>query len=234
MYWSWTSEEWREYFHRNALSLLAIPWQDGVTLTDGRAGGGGGERAGVPARRVVGGQALPGARGRTGSGRGTCEYVYALRLFIAEENRHARDLGRVHGPGGDPRTGHTWPDAVFRWLRHRAGPGAVDRGAGDGGGHRQGVLRRAARGDGVAGAAAAVRPDPARRGGPRAVPVRAAGDPAGAAVGDDGLAEGGIAATASSRGRAGWCGGSTAGRRGRAGTRTGAFGVRCGARWGRR
>ena len=121
MYWSWTSEEWREHFHRNALSLLAIPWHEGVVLTAA-------ERAAVAASvqefqlgESSEGKHFQGLARAYGARTGDMEYVYALRLFIAEENRHARDLGRVLDLAGIPRTGHTWPDAVFRWLRHRAG-----------------------------------------------------------------------------------------------------------------
>jgi len=121
MLMSWTSEEWREYFHKNAASLLEIPWEAGVALGDA-------ERSAIAASvqefqlgesseaRHFQGLAKEYAR-RTGD----VGYVFALRLFIAEEHRHARDLGRVMDLAGIPRVGYTWPDAVFRWLRHRAG-----------------------------------------------------------------------------------------------------------------
>jgi hypothetical protein len=44
-----------------------------------------------------------------------------LRLFIAEENRHAQELGRFLDLAGIPRVGASWPDTVFRILRRRAG-----------------------------------------------------------------------------------------------------------------
>jgi hypothetical protein len=118
---SWTSEAWREYFHRNALSLLEVPWELGVRLTDA-------ERAAI-ATSVQEFQLGESSEARHFQGlakeyarqTGDEEYVYALRLFIGEEHRHARDLGRVMDLAGIPRIGHTWPDAVFRWLRHRAG-----------------------------------------------------------------------------------------------------------------
>jgi hypothetical protein len=121
MYLSWTSEEWREHFHRNAASLLAIPWEKGVELTEA-------ERRAVAASaqefqlgESSEGKHFQGLARAYGQRTGDMEYVYALRLFIAEENRHARDLGRVLDLAGIERIGHTWPDAVFRWLRHRAG-----------------------------------------------------------------------------------------------------------------
>ena len=52
---------------------------------------------------------------------GDFDYVAALRLFIAEENRHARELGRFLDLAGMPRVSASWPDTVFRFLRRRAG-----------------------------------------------------------------------------------------------------------------
>lgn len=52
---------------------------------------------------------------------GDPHYVEALGLFIAEEQRHARDLGAYMDAAGIPRVRHAWPDTVFRFLRHRAG-----------------------------------------------------------------------------------------------------------------
>jgi hypothetical protein len=52
---------------------------------------------------------------------GDYDYVGALRLFIAEENRHAQELGRFLDAAGIPRVGASWPDTVFRFLRRRAG-----------------------------------------------------------------------------------------------------------------
>ena len=118
---SWTSDEWREYFHQNAGALLPIPWEMGVSLTDG-------ERAAIAASvqefqlgESSEGKHFQGLAREYAQRTGDDEYVFALRLFIGEEHRHARDLGRVLDLAGIPRIGHTWPDAVFRWLRHRAG-----------------------------------------------------------------------------------------------------------------
>ena len=52
---------------------------------------------------------------------GDFDYVSALRLFIAEENRHAQELGRFLDSAGLPRASASWPDTVFRFLRRRAG-----------------------------------------------------------------------------------------------------------------
>ena len=52
---------------------------------------------------------------------GDQDYVAAMRLFIAEENRHARELGRVLDGAGIGRVSATAPDTVFRMLRRGAG-----------------------------------------------------------------------------------------------------------------
>lgn len=52
---------------------------------------------------------------------GDREYVAAIRLFIAEERRHARDLGRFLGLNGIPLVATTPGDRVFRGLRRFAG-----------------------------------------------------------------------------------------------------------------
>jgi hypothetical protein len=49
------------------------------------------------------------------------EYVEAVRLFIREEQRHGRDLGRFLTLANIPLLKKAFSDNVFRWLRHRAG-----------------------------------------------------------------------------------------------------------------
>ena len=118
---SWTSEQWRAYFHQNAASLLSIPWEQGVSLNDA-------EKTAVAASiqefqlgESSEGKHFQGLAREYSQLTGDNDYIYTLRLFIAQEHRHALDLGRVMDLAGIARIGHTWPDAVFRWLRHRAG-----------------------------------------------------------------------------------------------------------------
>ncbi len=54
-----------------------------------------------------------------GSGDGT--YVAALRLFIAEEIRHARELKGFMEANGIGVIKHSWADSVFRKMRRMAG-----------------------------------------------------------------------------------------------------------------
>jgi hypothetical protein len=118
---AWSSPNWRAYFAHNAQNLLHIPWGNAHRLVDA-------EREAIAssvqefqlgesseARHLM-------ARGRDYARRGgDADYAPALAAFIAEEHRHARDLGRFMDSEGIPRIGSAWPDTVFRWLRHRAG-----------------------------------------------------------------------------------------------------------------
>ena len=49
---------------------------------------------------------------------GDDSYLYALRLFIHEENRHAKYLLQFMNKYGIPAEKEYWVDKVFRWLRH--------------------------------------------------------------------------------------------------------------------
>lgn len=115
------STTWRDYFRTNAQCLLEIPWEWGVTLSPAE-------------RHAIATSVQEFQLGESSEGRhlmtraihhaadtGDVAFIPALRLFIAEEHRHARDLGRVMDLAGIPRIGRTWPDTVFRWLRRGAG-----------------------------------------------------------------------------------------------------------------
>lgn len=116
-----TSGEWIVYFQANAANLRSIPWDDGVVFTSA-------ERATV-ARSIQTFQLGESGTGshilreadryavRSGDG----DYPAALRLFLAEEHRHARDLGRVLDLAGIPRLAREWSDGIFRSLRHVGG-----------------------------------------------------------------------------------------------------------------
>jgi hypothetical protein len=117
----WTSEEWLDYFRANAKTLLDLPWAAGADLTDEE-------------KADVAGSMQDFQLGESSEGRHLyrCACAYALRhhdpayrevirLFIREEQRHARDLGRFMNLADIPPLSATWADTVFRWLRHRAG-----------------------------------------------------------------------------------------------------------------
>lgn len=116
-----SSLEWREYYEQNAKSLLTIPWDIGADLTDA-------ERREIAAS-VQGFQAGESSEGRHlfryaeayAKTTGDHDYLAAIRLFIAEEQRHARDLARFLQLNDIPTITTTFPDRVFRKLRHVVG-----------------------------------------------------------------------------------------------------------------
>lgn len=116
-----TSLEWREYYEQNAQSLLDIPWGQGAELTND-------ERSAIAAS-VQGFQAGESSEGRhlyryaekCAEESGDHEYLVAIKLFIAEEQRHARDLARFLQQNDIPTVKTTFPDRVFRQLRQLFG-----------------------------------------------------------------------------------------------------------------
>jgi hypothetical protein len=116
-----SSQRWIEYFRRNDASLMVIPWELGIQLSpdEKRA-----VASSVPefqlgessdGLRFIEMAELHALRG------GDVEYVRALKLFIREEQRHGRELGKVLDLAGISRINHSWSDAIFRWMRHRCG-----------------------------------------------------------------------------------------------------------------
>ncbi len=117
----WSSARWCGYFEANAKALLAIPWEQGVSLTDA-------ERAAVAdsVRNFQLGESSEGenllrAARRYAERSGDERYPEAMGRFIAEEQRHAHDLGRFLTLAGIPLLARSWSDAIFRLLRRLAG-----------------------------------------------------------------------------------------------------------------
>lgn len=113
--------QWIDYFQQRAVDAEDLPWSNMVRLT--------------PEERQ---RVLPSIAifqlGESGEGRhlfraawdwaeksGDHDYVAALRLFIEEEHRHARILGRYLDLAQFSRLETNWTDGVFRRLRKFAG-----------------------------------------------------------------------------------------------------------------
>ncbi|HVU16466.1 MAG TPA: ferritin-like domain-containing protein [Candidatus Didemnitutus sp.] len=116
-----TSREWAEYFQQNERTLLGIPWELGGDLTPA-------EIAAISAS-VQEFQAGESSEGRHliryareyAARSGDVFYLDAIRGLIAEEHRHARDLGRIMQLNGIPAVKTTFADRVFRFLRNFMG-----------------------------------------------------------------------------------------------------------------
>jgi hypothetical protein len=114
-----SSSTWRHYFEHNAQTLDAISWGNIGDLSDA-------ERRCIAAsvqNFQVGesseGRHLLQAAQRHANQVGDGDYVAAIRLFIAEEQRHARDLGKFLQLNNIPLLKTTPQDRAFRWLRRR-------------------------------------------------------------------------------------------------------------------
>lgn len=115
------SAAWEQYFLRNRDCLLEQPWELGAEVTDAER-----EAIATSLQEFQLGESSEGRHLVTAARRYAVAasdpiYVDALRLFIAEEHRHARDLGRFLDLAALPRASKAWPDTVFRWLRRQAG-----------------------------------------------------------------------------------------------------------------
>jgi hypothetical protein len=116
-----TSGEWLRYFEENRRQLLAIPWEAGPELT-------------AMERLALGRSIREFQRGESSEGHqlyryaqdyaertGDRDYLLAIRLFIAEEQRHGRELARFLTLNNLPLAKSSFTDRVFRHLRHLAG-----------------------------------------------------------------------------------------------------------------
>lgn len=115
------SNAWVEYFRSNAAAVRPFPWTAGPGLSDAER-----QTIGASIAEFQLGESSEGAHllrfGRLHAAEtGDADYLAALRLFLAEEHRHAADLGRFMDRAGLPRARRTWVDTVFRALRRRSG-----------------------------------------------------------------------------------------------------------------
>ena len=116
-----TSREWLEYYKENGESLLNIPWEIGRDLTDT-------ERSAIAAS-VQAFQVGESSEGRHlysyakqyAEKSGDHDYLAAIKLFIAEEHRHSRDLAHFLRQNDIPTIKTTLADRVFRKLRKLLG-----------------------------------------------------------------------------------------------------------------
>jgi hypothetical protein len=112
---------WCEHFRHNAGRQRAIPWDDFAALTD--------DQHRVLMRSLQDFQLGESSEGRHGRARaaaygnriGDPHYAEAIRLFFAEENRHAAYLARYLALHGVNLIGHSWTDFIFRRVRRLMG-----------------------------------------------------------------------------------------------------------------
>lgn len=113
-----TSNQWKSYYEENAASLLDVPWDRGAELTPDERVAISASLKAFQAGESSEGQHLYKYAKAYAERTADAPYVAAIRLFIAEEQRHARDLGRFLKLNEIPLVRTTFTDFVFRKLRH--------------------------------------------------------------------------------------------------------------------
>lgn len=116
-----SSLEWCLYFDENARLLLEIPWHLGPELTPKETATIAGSLREFQAGESSEGKHLVRYAQEYAQRTGDADYVRAIRLFIAEEQRHARDLGRFLTLNNISLVQTTFTDRVFRKLRNLLG-----------------------------------------------------------------------------------------------------------------
>lgn len=109
---------WLTHFQRNSASLLPVPWHLGAEIDAAeRRAIAGSIRAFQLGESSDGAHLLRYAR-LDGERCGDPLYGEVTRLFIAEEQRHAADLGRFMKQNGIELARRDWTDFLFRTLRN--------------------------------------------------------------------------------------------------------------------
>jgi len=113
-----TSSEWTSYYEQNARALLEVPWNVGAELSPQEVAAVRSSLQAFQAGESSEGHHLLRYAKAYAARTGDKAYVPAIQLFIAEEQRHARDLGRFLKLNGISLVRTTFTDVVFRKLRH--------------------------------------------------------------------------------------------------------------------
>jgi hypothetical protein len=116
-----SSAVWLDYFERNAAALRPIPWHEGVELSANERAALAESVATFQLGETGGGRHLKAAAAHYAAFHGDDDYLAAVKLFIAEEQRHGRELGRWLDLAGIPRIERHWSNGAFRRLRQLAG-----------------------------------------------------------------------------------------------------------------
>jgi hypothetical protein len=112
---------WGEHFRRSALDQLDIPWHEANRLSDDQ------RRILIPSLQDFQlGESSDGRHGLARAGAygnrvGDPYYAETMRLFFAEENRHAAYLACYLQIQDEPLIAHSWTDFVFRRVRRLMG-----------------------------------------------------------------------------------------------------------------
>jgi hypothetical protein len=113
-----SSSEWVAYFEQNAAELRPIPWESGAGVTDAELSAIAASLRGWQLGETSDGSHLVAAARHYASAIGDSDFIDAVGLFVAEEQRHGGSLGRFLDLAGVERASSDWGDALFRAVRY--------------------------------------------------------------------------------------------------------------------
>lgn len=113
-----SSEEWVAYFQSNAEQRLDVPWDSGAGVAPDELALIADSLRGWQLGETSDGSHLLAAARNYAAKLGDPTFIDAIRLFIAEEQRHGADLGRFLDLAGVPRATRDWGDTLFRAFRY--------------------------------------------------------------------------------------------------------------------
>lgn len=113
-----TSAEWVAYFGANAANLLSIPWEVGGGVKPEELAEIVESLRAWQLGETSDGSRLTRAAEKHAAKIGDPTYIDAIKLFIAEEQRHGESLGQFLDAAGVPRAKRDLGDSLFRIFRH--------------------------------------------------------------------------------------------------------------------
>ncbi|MEZ6139162.1 MAG: ferritin-like domain-containing protein [Zavarzinella sp.] len=112
------SSEWVTYYEQNARELREIPWETGAGTSDEELATISASLRGWQLGETSDGSHLLAAAKHYAITINDPEFIDAVRLFIAEEQRHGGDLGKFLDLAGIKRAESDWGDTLFRKIRY--------------------------------------------------------------------------------------------------------------------
>lgn len=112
-----SSVAWAQFFIRNQKNLPVLPWDEVYNLSHLEKNAIGKSIATFQLGESSDGHSFISAGLKYIDHSGDARYLDALKLFIAEENRHAATLGRFMEKHDLPFKKKQWTDSVFRFVR---------------------------------------------------------------------------------------------------------------------
>lgn len=112
------SSEWIDHFENNATHQQPIPWELGAMVAVEELSAISDSLRAWQLGETSDGSHLMEAARHYALSIGDPDFPAAVRLFIAEEQRHGANLGRFLDLAGVPRARSNWGDSLFRTIRY--------------------------------------------------------------------------------------------------------------------